>query len=182
MDWSGVDYLWIIVMFLSAVWTLILTAPIHCRGSIGEQVMQCYISQIWWRNKLILDGLRVSKCSANVIFGWTVLLTHAVSPCSCPSSSVCCEFSSLLRGSTRTVMGILEAVLWTPAGQTLCVCMCFFTLDFWAKARPHTIHWKGFSPVWLWQSFRCHVYVLVHVCAWVFTFFILYQNNLLFKF
>ncbi len=22
---------------LSAVWTLILTAPIHCRGSIGEQ-------------------------------------------------------------------------------------------------------------------------------------------------
>ncbi len=44
MDWSGVDYLWIIVMFLSAVWTLILTAPIHCRGSIGEQVMQCYIS------------------------------------------------------------------------------------------------------------------------------------------
>ncbi len=26
-------------MFLSAVWTLILTAPIHCRGYIGEQVM-----------------------------------------------------------------------------------------------------------------------------------------------
>ncbi len=32
---------WIIVMFLSALWTLILTAPIHCRGSIAEQVMQC---------------------------------------------------------------------------------------------------------------------------------------------
>ncbi len=29
MAWSGVDDLWIIVMFLSAVWTLILTAPIH---------------------------------------------------------------------------------------------------------------------------------------------------------
>ncbi len=29
---------------LSAVWTLILTAPSHCRASIGEQVMQCYIS------------------------------------------------------------------------------------------------------------------------------------------
>ncbi len=40
MDWGGVNYLWIIVMFLSAVWTLILTAPIHCRGSISEQVMQ----------------------------------------------------------------------------------------------------------------------------------------------
>ncbi len=36
---DGLDYLWIIVMFLSAVWTLILTAPIHCRGFIGEQVM-----------------------------------------------------------------------------------------------------------------------------------------------
>ncbi len=30
--WTGV--VWIIVMFLSAVWTLILTAPIHLRGSI----------------------------------------------------------------------------------------------------------------------------------------------------
>ncbi len=37
--YSRVDYLWIIVMFLSAVWILILTAPIHSRGSIGEQVM-----------------------------------------------------------------------------------------------------------------------------------------------
>ncbi len=36
--WSHVDFLWIIVMLLSAVWTLILMAPIHCRGSIGEQV------------------------------------------------------------------------------------------------------------------------------------------------
>ncbi len=55
MDWSCVDLLWIIVMFLSAVWILILTAPIHCRGSIGEQVMQCKISSnlFRWRNKLI---------------------------------------------------------------------------------------------------------------------------------
>ncbi len=35
---SHVDYLWIIEIFLSAVWSL-LTAPIHCRESIGEQVM-----------------------------------------------------------------------------------------------------------------------------------------------
>ncbi len=27
---NQVNYLWIIVIFLSAVWTLILTAPIHC--------------------------------------------------------------------------------------------------------------------------------------------------------
>lgn len=38
--------------------------------------------------------------------------------------------------------------------QTLCVCMCFFTLDFWAKARPQTMHWNGFSPVWLQETGR----------------------------
>ncbi len=38
------DDLWIIVMFLSAVWTLILTAPIHCRASIAETLMQRHIS------------------------------------------------------------------------------------------------------------------------------------------
>ncbi len=66
--WTGV--VWIIVMFLSAVWTLILTAPIHCRASIAEQVMNATFLQIWWKNKLIyiLDGLRVSTFSANVHF------------------------------------------------------------------------------------------------------------------
>ncbi len=55
LDWSDVDYLWIIVMFLSAVWTLILTAPIHCRGSIGEKIMYCIamysdhaLPNLWW--------------------------------------------------------------------------------------------------------------------------------------
>ncbi len=36
--WAGV--VWIIVMFISTVCTLILTAPIHCRGSIGKQVLE----------------------------------------------------------------------------------------------------------------------------------------------
>ncbi len=40
--WTGV--VWIIVMFLSAVWSLILTAPIHCRASIAETLMQWHIS------------------------------------------------------------------------------------------------------------------------------------------
>ncbi len=39
LEWIHVDYLWIIVMFSSAVWTLIPTAPIHCRGSIGNDVL-----------------------------------------------------------------------------------------------------------------------------------------------
>jgi len=40
MDWSGVVHCDV----LSAVWTRILTAPIHYRASMGEQVMYCYIS------------------------------------------------------------------------------------------------------------------------------------------
>ncbi len=54
--WTGV--VWIIV-FLSAVWTLILTAPIHCRASIAEQATQCYISPnvFGWTIPLIFDTL-----------------------------------------------------------------------------------------------------------------------------
>ncbi len=44
-------YSWFIVLLLSAV----LTAPIHCRGFIGEQVMLCWISPnlFQWRNTFI---------------------------------------------------------------------------------------------------------------------------------
>ncbi len=44
--WTGVVWITcgLIVMFLSAVWTLILTAPIHCRASIGETLIQRHIS------------------------------------------------------------------------------------------------------------------------------------------
>ncbi len=64
MDWSRtVDFLWIIVIFLSAVWTLILTAPIHCRGSIGEQVLRHFSKFIY-----ILDDLKVNTFQAKLIF------------------------------------------------------------------------------------------------------------------
>ncbi len=43
---SGVDYFWIIVMVLSAVWTLILTAPIHCRGPIMSKWCNATLLQI----------------------------------------------------------------------------------------------------------------------------------------
>ncbi len=42
--WTGV--VWIIEMFLSVVWTLILTAPIHYRASIYERVMNTTFLQI----------------------------------------------------------------------------------------------------------------------------------------
>ncbi len=61
------EYLWIIVMFLTAVWTLILTAPILCRGSTGEQCNATFLQNCYDEEKLIyiLDGLMVSKYLAN---------------------------------------------------------------------------------------------------------------------
>ncbi len=41
---EGLEWCGLLVMFLSAVWTLILTAPIHCRASIDETLMQWHIS------------------------------------------------------------------------------------------------------------------------------------------
>ncbi len=68
MDWSDVDYCDV----LSAVWTLILTAPIHCRASTGEQVMRCYISLNLMKEKTnllyISDGLRGSTFSEDFFF------------------------------------------------------------------------------------------------------------------
>ncbi len=91
---SGVDYLWIIVMFLSAVWTLILTAPIHCRGSICEQVMECYISPNLIKKQAHLHlGWPESEDIFGQfwIFGWTALILYNQS----------LEFTSLIRVSSQ---------------------------------------------------------------------------------
>ncbi len=76
MDWSRVDYL-----LLWCIYQLILMAPIHCRGSIAEQVMICYISPYMWKNKIIyiLVGLRVRNIF-NIQFGFKVLQMYV---CSC---------------------------------------------------------------------------------------------------
>ncbi len=53
---DGLDLCGLLVDYcdvLSAVWTLILTAPIHCRASIVSKWWNATFLQIWWRNKLI---------------------------------------------------------------------------------------------------------------------------------
>ncbi len=55
------DYLCIIVMFLSAVWSLILTAPIHYRASIGEQVISLNLMKKQTHLLYTLDVLRLSS-------------------------------------------------------------------------------------------------------------------------
>ncbi len=69
---------WTGVMFLSAVWTLILTAPIHYRGSTCEQMMEflqiCSSSQI-------LDGLRARTLPVNFHFKWNALKSQVDRAC-----------------------------------------------------------------------------------------------------
>ncbi len=62
--WTGI--MWIIVMYLLAVFirTLILTAPIHCKGSIVQDVMLNYSKYVLMNKTVIkliyiLDDLRV---------------------------------------------------------------------------------------------------------------------------
>ncbi len=55
---------WINVMFLSAVWTLILTAPIHCRA---YDVMLHFSKSVLLKKLIpILSGRRMSTFWANV--------------------------------------------------------------------------------------------------------------------
>ncbi len=73
--WTG--EMWIIVVFLSAVWTLILTAPIHCRGSIDLQVIKCkiYPNLFWWRNTFTSWMAWGWVLYQEIfIFGWTIYL------------------------------------------------------------------------------------------------------------
>ncbi len=48
--WNHVHYLWIIcaifISCLDSISTLLLTAPIHCRGPTGEQMMNAIFIQI----------------------------------------------------------------------------------------------------------------------------------------
>ncbi len=106
MDWSGVDYLWIIGMFLSAVWTLILTAPIHCRASIGEQVMQCYISP------------NLMTKQTNLHLGWPENILHLC-------ENVLCSRTMLI--------GRVYLEIWRSRAKCLYLSSCHFPLR-WCKA------------------------------------------------
>ncbi len=68
MDWSGVDYLRIIVMFLSAVWTIILTAPIQSIHWWDTDAMLHFSKFDEKQLIYISDGLRVSTFPANFQF------------------------------------------------------------------------------------------------------------------
>ncbi len=79
MDWSNVDYLWIIMMLLSAVWT-------HSDGTHSLQMIHLWASDVmlnfsksvlkWSKLIYILDGARVS---ATLYFGVNYSINSAFS-------------------------------------------------------------------------------------------------------
>ncbi len=81
--WTGV--VWItcgLLWFLSAVWTLILTAPIHYRASIAETVMQCYISPNLMKKQTHLHlgfSFLAELCTVDIFWFYTAHLGNAYS-------------------------------------------------------------------------------------------------------
>ncbi len=68
--WTGV--MLIIVMVLSTVWTLVLTAPIHCRGS--DVMLNLSKSVPTTKQTNLHLGWPEGKISTNVHFLWTIPL------------------------------------------------------------------------------------------------------------
>ncbi len=95
--WTGV--VWIIVMFLSAVWTLILTAPIHCRASIAETLMQRHISTNLMKKQTHPD---LGWSEDIFIFGWTVPLNRLRSSCTHLHPPRLFLFSGLLQNTVMS--------------------------------------------------------------------------------
>ncbi len=69
VNWWSVDYLWIIVKFLSAVWSLILTAPIRCRGSTGGVHFHFWVNYFF--NTFFFMEV---DCTFLRLHRWTILL------------------------------------------------------------------------------------------------------------
>ncbi len=90
LEWCGLLVYYCDV--LSAVWTLILMAPIQYRGSIGEQVMSCISPNLFqWRNKriYILDGLRSGYISSAFSFLGELFLYGTHFQCFHSKETVC---------------------------------------------------------------------------------------------
>ncbi len=68
------EVVWIIVMFLSAVWTLI-RHPFTTEHPLVRYWCRDTFLQIWWKNKLIyiFDALRVSTFSAKYFCFWWLI-------------------------------------------------------------------------------------------------------------
>ncbi len=150
MDWSGVDYLWIIVMFLSAVWTLILTAPIHCiHWWASDGMLHFSKSDEETNSSTSLMYLRLSTFSAHVHFWvncsfktWDALTClpprrwNVFSSCSCEDVVLTALRAGLLSAEALVVVAVGRAVL------VFCLRVCSLARGMMSQlcGRCQTVH------------------------------------------
>ncbi len=159
MYWSGVDYLWIIVMFLSAVWTLILTAPIHCTKWCNATFLQ-----ISWRNKLIyiLNSLKV-HFHKMFIFGWTIPLKIWVGGGYEPSLPLSCCFSvwwCVFKSYWCLFCCLSPVALVTFALDICMIHMCRVTDSLRARRAFRETLQYSLHFLWRWISNALFLYIL----------------------
>ncbi len=108
------EVVWIIGMFLSSAWTLILTAPIHCRASIAEQMMEFLqiCSNDETNSSIYCMGWGWEQFKHIFIFGWTISLTNDAH-----------IYTSVMPTRSETWQSMVDTIFPT---QQLCVTLVFF--------------------------------------------------------
>ncbi len=105
--WTGA--VWMIVMFLSAVWTLILTAPIHCKWRNATFPQICSDEE---------TPLMSSTFPANFNFRWTIPSNAFRLSCCEWTACVCTISVDWLRALTALWRGVSPSLdlksTWAP--------------------------------------------------------------------
>ncbi len=92
MDWSRVDYLWFIVMFLSAVWTLILMAPFTAEDPLVRKWCNAKLMlMLRWKKKKKTSTVHIGwpegeYIFCKFIFRWTI--PYSIHETQCHSSQI----------------------------------------------------------------------------------------------
>ncbi len=177
MDESYI-FLWIIVMFLSAVWTLILTAPIHCRGSSDVTQIFCFsnlkqthpFSLLFSFFKTPFNGvIKLLTDSLSAFFFWLTMLLIL----NCFSYNVflvICLTSSL--SLSPTCIGLLDSVFGVNLKLSAVRDEHGFALSIYIFTSCHSLKWLSHDLL----SFCCLAFITYkfhttrHISAFVISF------------
>ncbi len=138
------DLLWVV---LSAVWTLILTAPIHSRGSTGEQVMQCYIS---------LKSVLMKK-QTHLHKSWTIaFFNHCSNVCSLllvvPAGSA---IAGIICDLWHSLISLLQSIMfWAREDRPECISIYGLMVD------PQMLTWDSSAHYQVRSPYKTH-------CCWI---------------
>ncbi len=152
--WTGVE--WIIVRFLSAVWTLILTAPIHCRASIAETLIDwsgvdyCEVFISCLDSSDGTHSLQSIWCNATFLQICSIEETHphlerpedeyVLSKCSFESHSAFAQWWETTASSTTHLYFRHTGPVLSGSLSKIYICICSFSRRFYPQR--HTTEGK----------------------------------------